>query len=293
MINQPNNLVSIGMPTFNRAAILPRALDALLSQTHKNIELIISDDGSVDDTQKICEAYAARDARVRYIRHPENIGHVTNFVFVLKQARGDYFMWAADDDRWDARFIEKLLGALRQNPEHRLAMSSYQRAYSDGEIYDSVVFSGTADLAELSHYALYRKMAQREAVHHAIYGVWHKSFLDKLLLRPKPEGIHWDRVFMGEAGLGTRIASVPEILFFKDQNRVPLKKRYKNEALGRAYRAPFAYSRYVWRLLWRPLTSSVVPMHRKLVLPFLWLETLWFERDRIVWDFIRAFRKLA
>ena len=174
---QPNNLVSIGMPTYNRAGLLPRALDALLNQTHKNIELIISDDGSTDDTEKVCEEYAARDPRVRYIRHPENIGHVTNFVFVLKEARGDYFMWAADDDRWDARFIEKLLGALRQNPQHRLAMSSYQRIFTDGEMHDSVVFSGAADLCNFSNFALYRKMAQREAIHHAFYGIWEKSFL--------------------------------------------------------------------------------------------------------------------
>ena len=281
------------MPTYNRAVLLPRALDALLNQTYKNIELIIADDGSDDDTQKICEEYAARDSRVRYIRHAQNIGHVTNFVFVLKQARGDYFMWAADDDRWDPRFIEKLTEMLEQNPTHQLAMSSYQRIFSDGEIYDSVVFSGAADLMRFSNFALYRKMAQREAVHHAIYGVWQKSYLEKLLSRPKPEGIHWDRIFMGEAGLGACIASVPEILFFKDQNRVPLKKRYKNQALGQAYHASFAYSRYLWHLLWRPLTSSVVPIHRKLVLPFLWLETIWFERDRILWDFVRAFRKLA
>ncbi len=214
MSDNTNNLVSIGMPTYNRAALLPRALDALLNQTYKNIELIISDDGSTDDTEKICEAYAARDARVRYIRHPENIGHVTNFVFGLKQARGDYFMWAADDDRWDARFIEKLLGALRQNPEHRLAMSSYQRIFTDGEIHDSVVFSGAADLVPLSNVALYRKMAQREAIHHAIYGIWQKPFLEKLLSRPKPEGIHWDRIFMSEAGLSTRIASLPAMTVF-------------------------------------------------------------------------------
>ncbi len=287
-----NNLVSIGMPTRNRAAVLPRALDALLSQTHRNIELIVSDDCSTDETQKICEAYVARDPRVRYVRHSNTIGHIANSAYVLRQARGEYFMWAADDDRWDPRFIQKLVEALEQNPSHQLAMSSYQRVYRDGEIFDSVVFSGSADLIRCSNLALYRKMARREAVHHAICGVWQKPFLEKLFLRPTPKGIHWGRVFMGEAALATRIASVPELLFFKDQNRTPLKKQYKHQEIGDAYSAPFAYSRYVWHLLWHPLTSSAVPVHRKLAVPFLWLETLWFERDRIFWDFVRAFRRL-
>ncbi len=286
-------LVSIGMPTYNRASTIRRAVDSLLNQTYKNIELIISDDGSTDETQKICEAYAAKDSRIKYIRHPQNTGHVNNFVFVLREAKGDYFMWAADDDRWGGEFIEKLVDTLNKNLSHNLAMSSYQRVYTDGEIYDNVVFSGTADLTDMSHYDLYKKMVRREPVHHCDYGLWRRDFLNKVFSRPKPEGIHWDRIFMSEVALSTRIATIPDILFFKDQNRIALKKRYKNQALGQSYFAPLSYSRYFSKLLTRPITSSVIPLSRKLALPFLWLDGLWFERKKIFWDFVRAARQFG
>lgn len=287
------NLVSIGMPTYNRAHLLKRSLDSLLAQTYKNFELIISDDGSIDDTEKICTQYMERDKRIRYVRHPKNIGHVVNFEYVMRQANGDYFMWAADDDYWDKTFIEKLLGALEKNPKVNLAMSSLQRFFSDGEMCDTIELSGACDLNNKGHIELSRFLPLREAVHQAIYGVWRRPFLEKLFSRPKPDGIHWDGVFMREAVMGTRIASVPEILFFKDQSRIPLKKRYKTQALGQAYHAPFSYSLFLLKLLIRPLTSSVIPWYRKLVVPFLWLETVWIDRKRIIWDFVRAGRRLV
>lgn len=285
-------LVSIGMPTYNRAHLLPRSLDSLLSQTYKNFELIISDDCSVDDTLKICQEYASCDSRIRYVRHSKNIGNIANFQYVITQARGEYFMWAADDDYWDKTFIEKLVLALEQNPKTSLAMSSYQRIFSGGEIYDTVLFEGKNNLSALNHKQLYEKVFRREPIHHCTYGIYKKEFIDKIFSRPKPNGIHWDRVFLGEVSLATRIASIPEVLFFKDQNRVSLKKRYKEQALGRAYREPFVYSKYLWQLFWRPFSSPVVSISNKLKLPFYWASALFFDKKRIFWDFVRAARNL-
>ena len=104
-------LVSIGIPVYNGEEFLRQTLDSLLSQSYKNLELIISDNTSVDGTRKICEEYIAKekDKRIRYIRQKENLGGPNNFEFVLKEARGKYFMWASDDDVWDSRFIEKCI----------------------------------------------------------------------------------------------------------------------------------------------------------------------------------------
>ena len=66
--------VSIGLPVYNGAVWLSEAIDSLLAQTYGDFELIISDNGSTDDTQEICEQYAARDKRIRYERHETNRG---------------------------------------------------------------------------------------------------------------------------------------------------------------------------------------------------------------------------
>jgi glycosyltransferase involved in cell wall biosynthesis len=97
--------VSIGMPVYNGAQYIREALDSLLAQTFTDFELIISDNASTDNTQAICEEYARRDSRIRYVRQSENIGATSNFSFVLNQARSDLFMWAAHDDLWAPDFL--------------------------------------------------------------------------------------------------------------------------------------------------------------------------------------------
>lgn len=109
VVHEKSPRVSIGMPVYNGEKYIREALDSLLVQTFTDFELIISDNASSDDTQAICEEYARRDKRVRYVRQSENIGMVANFQFVLDGAIGEYFMWAAHDDIWSPNWLEELL----------------------------------------------------------------------------------------------------------------------------------------------------------------------------------------
>lgn len=102
-------LVSIGLPTYNREKYLPQAIGSLLAQSYTNFELIISDNASTDNTINICNEYAAKDPRIKYFRNDENIGAWPNFKRVLDLSKGDFFMWAADDDWWHPHYIEALL----------------------------------------------------------------------------------------------------------------------------------------------------------------------------------------
>ena len=97
--------VSIGMPVYNGEKYIREALDSLLGQSFTGFELIISDNASTDGTEAICQQYAAKDSRIRYVRQPVNLGALDNFTFVLDEARGGYFMWAAADDRYDGHGI--------------------------------------------------------------------------------------------------------------------------------------------------------------------------------------------
>jgi glycosyltransferase involved in cell wall biosynthesis len=107
--------VSIGMPVYNAEDYIREAIDSLLNQSFQDFELIISDNASIDGTGEICRAYMKEDKRVRYIRQQTNIGVIENFQFVLNEAKGQYFMWAAGDDIWDERWIELLLASLKKS----------------------------------------------------------------------------------------------------------------------------------------------------------------------------------
>ena len=104
--------VSIGMPVYNGEPFIRKALDCLLAQTFTDFELIISDNASPDRTPEICQEYAAKDARIRYIRQKENKGATWNFNFVLEQACAEYFMWAACDDLWSPDCLLKYVEVL-------------------------------------------------------------------------------------------------------------------------------------------------------------------------------------
>ncbi len=106
--------VSIGMPVYNGGKYIREALDSLLGQSHADFELIISDNASTDETESICQQYAAQDSRIRYVRQPVNLGALANFTFVLDKARGGGFMWAAADDKWDPNWISEMLNAMKK-----------------------------------------------------------------------------------------------------------------------------------------------------------------------------------
>ena len=98
--------VSIGLPVYNGAQTISRTIDSLLNQSFEDFELIISDNHSLDGTQEICLAYAARDSRIKYVRQPHILAAEKNYEYVLIHAQGDYFMWNADDDWRSPGFIE-------------------------------------------------------------------------------------------------------------------------------------------------------------------------------------------
>jgi len=109
--------VTIGLPTFNRARMLTRAIDSVLRQTYDDWELIISDNASADGTQSVCERAAADDERITYIRQPVNLGGTGNFNFLSGMGRGPFFMYLADDDWLGESFLERCVAVLEDRPD--------------------------------------------------------------------------------------------------------------------------------------------------------------------------------
>lgn len=104
-------LVTIGIPTYNRAdGYLREALGAALAQTYPNIEIIVADNASTDDTDRVVADLAGD--RVKYVKHPTNLGSQGNYNSLVDMAAGEYFLMLHDDDRIDPDFIETCVTAL-------------------------------------------------------------------------------------------------------------------------------------------------------------------------------------
>lgn len=109
-----NPLVSIIVPVYNSAKYLSGCVDSILAQTYKNIELILVDDGSKDDSGKICDSYVSKDSRVKVI-HQQNGGISRAQNAGLDAASGEFMAFADNDDILDCKNIEILLNAILQS----------------------------------------------------------------------------------------------------------------------------------------------------------------------------------
>jgi glycosyltransferase involved in cell wall biosynthesis len=92
-------LVSIILPTYNRAKLLPRTLESVLGQSYSNWELIVVDDGSEDETPKVLESFARRHGAIFFFRKPHS-GVATTLNFGLKLARGKFVTFLGSDDEY-------------------------------------------------------------------------------------------------------------------------------------------------------------------------------------------------
>lgn len=131
-------LVSIGIPTYNRSAYIRKSIESVLIQDYPNLEIIISDNASTDETEQICEEYSRQNQQIKYIRQPQNLGSFPNFRVVLQQASGEYFMWLGDDDWIDSNYISQCVQVLQDNPDYALVSGRARYILAD----DSLLYDG-------------------------------------------------------------------------------------------------------------------------------------------------------
>ncbi len=110
-------LVSICVPTANRANFLKRSLESILTQDYAALEILIGDNASTDDTRALCCSAAAADPRVRYIRRERNIGIYPNHNDLIEQSQGEFIAFLHDDDEFRPSLIREEVSFLTAQPE--------------------------------------------------------------------------------------------------------------------------------------------------------------------------------
>lgn len=241
MTNRDNNvpggaapdvpMVSIGVPVFNAERWLPRALDSLLAQEHRKLEIIISDNASTDGTAAICRAYAERDRRIQFFKNSTNLGALDNFSRVLSLASGRYFMWAAADDWWAPGFVSKSVAELEAHADAGVCMTAFQRVRHDGTVRDEVRWNGKKDPSTMSQLELAFATTQRELYYFYIYGLYRRNLLTAAFARlPAVRG--FDRLFITQVALATRFRYVDEVLHGRQLHSAETDVRYADEDLG-------------------------------------------------------------
>jgi glycosyltransferase involved in cell wall biosynthesis len=172
------DMVSVAIPTFNRPMQLKRALKSIQDQTYQNLEILVSDNCSGDETERVVREAMQGDPRVKYFRQTSNIGATLNFKFVSEQATGTYFMWASDDDTWDKNYIETLVGILSENVTLSLVACQTSYRLSGTEIILPAYLQGRWFMNFQQHSRLERlRSAYRESFGEIFYGIYRRARL--------------------------------------------------------------------------------------------------------------------
>ncbi len=117
-------MVSIIIPTYNRVSLLSRAIKSVLSQTFKDFELIIVDDGSTDNTKDMVEGFRRMDARVKYFRQENSGTPASPLNTGIKYAKGQYMAFLDDDDEWLPLKLEKQIALFQISKKPNLGIVS-------------------------------------------------------------------------------------------------------------------------------------------------------------------------
>ena len=107
-----SELVSVIMPAYNSARTLEDAASSVLEQTYENIELLIADDDSSDDTSEICQALASKDSRVHVITNTSNQGALKTRLKAIREAKGEWIAFLDSDDLWKPDKLSKQLALM-------------------------------------------------------------------------------------------------------------------------------------------------------------------------------------
>ncbi|MFF3442175.1 glycosyltransferase family 2 protein [Streptosporangium sp. NPDC002721] len=206
-----DTLVSVGLPVRNGAARLAGAVRSVLAQDHENIQLVISDNASTDETEEYCRDLAESDSRVTYHRNPENIGLLNNFIRVGRLARGTFFRWVGDDDRLDPGCVSRSLRVLAE--DERLVLVTTGVAYTgpDG-VTESVPYDGTglrSDDPVERFGEMLRMLNESHLLIDPLYGLMRRVPVVDI---PRRNMLREDEVFAAKLALAGPWGHVPEVL---------------------------------------------------------------------------------
>lgn len=204
--NRGTPRVSVVMPVYNREEYIQTATESILNQTFQDLELIVVDDASTDETRSILTDYARRDRRIRVIHNKTNIGPAAAANRGFDLAVGEFIAPMDSDDISDPRRLEHEVGFLDANPSHILVTSSYRVVRHDGSVkYVKKMPADDFAVRWLSRF--------RMALVHAA-SCFRSTFPDGTAVRYDPEfGIGHDFELFTRLMAAGKVAVLREVLF--------------------------------------------------------------------------------
>ena len=208
-------LISVIVPVYNAEPYLETCLNSLLEQTCRDTEIILVDDGSTDNSGRMCDSYAKKDARVRVL-HKENGGASSARNAGLCAATGDYVYFLDSDDRIVPELLEKLLASAEEHQSELVFFDAWAVDEDTGAVSEKN-YSHKEKYQPDTGADLMRKMVANGDFHMGVWQLFYKkSFLDREQLTFVEGIIYEDFLFACQAYcLARKVSYVPEFLYYR------------------------------------------------------------------------------
>jgi len=158
-------LISIGIPTYNRNYGIRKTLESIWQQQYPNLEIIISDNCSTDNTSEVLAEFAKEHPEIKAYRQEKNITMIPNFNFVLEKASGKYFMWVADDDTLEPGILQRYVEFVEANPEYSVVSGQSKYWHDDDPALIERGFNFDTNWAGLRVFRYYFKVIYGGIIH--------------------------------------------------------------------------------------------------------------------------------
>lgn len=241
-------LLSIGLFVFNGERFLRETLDSILGQSFRDFELIISDNGSSDKTQQICQEFAAADPRIRYYRSASNMGAGWNIRRVFSLATGKYFKWAACDDLYEPTFLAKCIEALERDETYVLAHAKTRVIDERGQFLEYYRWPMKTDSPDTVR--RFREMLLNDHMCYQIFGVIRREAL--LQIPPQGSYVNSDGVLLSQLSLLGRFYEDPEYLFISRRHEAQSSRTLPVRVKKRRFRLTNRYGTLPCPEWWDP-----------------------------------------
>lgn len=277
-------LVSVGMPVYNAAATIAHSIESIRAQDLHDWEMLISDNGSLDETWDIITHYSSLDRRITGVRSTTNRGQIWNFNRVFQATRGKFFLWHSDHDRRHPTYFSRTVSILENDPHCVLVFcSALQIDLQGNSLAQLEEFAETRGLSPLERFFFTMRHIQFA---NKIYGMIRRETLAQTgLFRVCVGG---DAVLLLELALHGSFAHVDELLFYPGRNRAAENHfQYKARVMSALDTAKGEHSAAMsWRQLFRIERNEILDVLRRSSLS---RADSWHAMRTTVTDFDRFF----
>lgn len=206
-------LLTVGMPLYNDAKLLPGAIESVLNQTFSDFEFIIVDNCSTDGSYEIAKKYAEKDSRIKLYRNHKNVGAFNNFRIIERIPKADFFCFKSSDDKIAPTYFEELLKLLKSDNEAVLAYSNADNVDDNLYSYDS---ENPLERA--------KKMARTFRFGHVNYGIYRTFVWDEISPPMRLQGN--DHYLLMDVCFYGKILYLDKVLYYRNVPEVRIRENY-------------------------------------------------------------------